>query len=98
MVNDWQKPTITPESLAFLQYTSGSTGKPKGVMITHQCILYNQRMLKLAFGNNNNSIGLGWLPLFHDMGLIGLVIQALYVGRPSTCKHVRTSQVFFRHF
>lgn len=83
VVNDWQKPTITPESLAFLQYTSGSTGKPKGVMITHQCILDNQKMLKLAFGNNNNSIGLGWLPLFHDMGLIGLVIQALYVGRPS---------------
>jgi len=81
--NHWQKPQITPDSLAFLQYTSGSTGKPKGVMITHQCILYNQKMLKLAFGNNETSIGLGWLPLFHDMGLIGLVIQALYVGRPS---------------
>ena len=81
--NEWKEPHILPDNLAFLQYTSGSTGKPKGVMITHQCILYNQQMLKQAFGHTDNSIGVGWLPLFHDMGLIGKVIQALYLGRPS---------------
>lgn len=79
----WKHPKISPDTLAFLQYTSGSTGQPKGVMITHDCILHNQQMLKLAFGHNETSVGVGWLPLFHDMGLIGNVIQALYVGRPS---------------
>ncbi len=83
LANDWSEPNINSDSLAFLQYTSGSTGTPKGVMITHESILYNQQMLKLAFGHSDHSIGVGWLPLFHDMGLIGKVIQALYVGRPS---------------
>ena len=71
---------IDPDSLAFLQYTSGSTGEPKGVMITHRCLLQNQEMLRLAFGHDENSIGVGWLPLFHDMGLIGNVIQTVYLG------------------
>ncbi|GFE67605.1 fatty acyl-AMP ligase [Chroococcus sp. FPU101] len=81
--SNWTHPDISPDTLAFLQYTSGSTGQPKGVMITHDCIMHNQQMLKLAFGHNETSVGVGWLPLFHDMGLIGKVIQALYVGRPS---------------
>jgi acyl-CoA synthetase (AMP-forming)/AMP-acid ligase II len=80
---DWSEPNIKPDSLAFLQYTSGSTGTPKGVMITHESILYNQQMLKLAFEHTDRAVGVGWLPLFHDMGLIGNVIQALYVGSPS---------------
>jgi acyl-CoA synthetase (AMP-forming)/AMP-acid ligase II len=67
-------------SLAFLQYTSGSTGKPKGVMITHSNLIQNQRLLQLAFGHSEDSVGVGWLPLFHDMGLIGNVLQALYLG------------------
>lgn len=82
-VSNWTQPDISPDTIAFLQYTSGSTGQPKGVMITHDCIMHNQQMLKLAFGHNKTSVGVGWLPLFHDMGLIGNVIQALYVGRPS---------------
>ena len=73
-------PQLQPESLAFLQYTSGSTGEPKGVMITHSCLRQNQEILKQAFGHNENSIGVGWLPLFHDMGLIGNVLQPLYLG------------------
>jgi len=76
----WTPPTLAPETLAFLQYTSGSTGKPKGVMVTHRSILQNQQMIEAAFGHSDRSIGVGWLPLFHDMGLIGNVLQALYLG------------------
>jgi len=77
---DWQRPEIHPDTLAFLQYTSGSTGLPKGVMITHGCLLQNQELLKHAFGHTEKLVGIGWLPLFHDMGLIGNVLQTLYVG------------------
>lgn len=83
IASHWSAPNIKSESLAFLQYTSGSTGAPKGVMITHECLMYNQKMLKQAFGHTETAVGVGWLPLFHDMGLIGKVLQALYVGRPS---------------
>ncbi|AFY38523.1 Long-chain-fatty-acid--CoA ligase, Glycine C-acetyltransferase [[Leptolyngbya] sp. PCC 7376] len=74
---------IESEDLAFLQYTSGSTGTPKGVMVTHGNIIHNQRLIHQAFGHSENSVGVGWLPLFHDMGLIGHVLQPLYVGFPS---------------
>ncbi|MBG1262820.1 AMP-binding protein [Nostoc commune] len=72
--------SATPESLAFLQYTSGSTGTPKGVMVTHGNIIHNQQVIQQAFGHSEQSIGVGWLPLFHDMGLIGHVLQPIYVG------------------
>jgi acyl-CoA synthetase (AMP-forming)/AMP-acid ligase II len=76
----WISPQINGDTLAFLQYTSGSTGTPKGVMINHRCLLHNQQALKAAFGHSEHSIGVGWLPLFHDMGLIGNALQALYLG------------------
>jgi len=76
----WVQPSLDADTLAFLQYTSGSTGKPKGVMVTHRSILQNQQMIEAAFGHSDRSIGVGWLPLFHDMGLIGNVLQALYLG------------------
>ncbi len=76
----WQTPSIDSETLAFLQYTSGSTGTPKGVMVSHGNLLYNAEMFRQGFGNTENTIGVGWLPLFHDMGLIGNVLQPLYVG------------------
>ncbi|MEM9483930.1 MAG: thioester reductase domain-containing protein [Cyanobacteria bacterium P01_F01_bin.116] len=71
---------IAADTLAFLQYTSGSTGNPKGVMVSHGNILYNQRMIKTAFQNDEADLCVGWLPLFHDMGLIGNILQSLYVG------------------
>lgn len=83
LANNWQKPTLGTHTLAFLQYTSGSTGTPKGVMINHGNILHNERLIKIAFGNTADTVGVGWLPLFHDMGLIGNVIQPVYLGR--TC-------------
>ena len=79
-VDDWTPPKINADTLAFLQYTSGSTGEPKGVMITHGCLIQNQEMLKQAFGHTQDLVGVGWLPLFHDMGLIGNVIQPIYMG------------------
>ncbi|MBV5259918.1 aminotransferase class I/II-fold pyridoxal phosphate-dependent enzyme [Synechococcus moorigangaii CMS01] len=79
----FQPRMIEGDDLAFLQYTSGSTGTPKGVMVSHRNILHNQRLIQTAFGHSERSIGVGWLPLFHDMGLIGHVLQPLYVGFPS---------------
>ncbi|WP_144017715.1 AMP-binding protein, partial [Planktothrix sp. PCC 11201] len=81
---DWQEPSINGDTIAFLQYTSGSTGTPKGVIVTHQNVLHNSAIIYNAFGHHNNSQGLIWLPLFHDMGLIGGVIQPLYGQFPVT--------------
>lgn len=80
----WSPPDIKGETLAFLQYTSGSTGTPKGVMVTHKNVLHNSEIIYQAFEHTEKSRGLLWLPLFHDMGLIGGVIQPLYGGFPVT--------------
>ena len=71
------------ENLAFLQYTSGSTGNPKGVMVSHGNLLHNEQMIQQAFGHTADTTVVGWLPLYHDMGLIGNVLQPLYLGRPA---------------
>lgn len=78
----WQPQELNGNTLAFLQYTSGSTGTPKGVMITHGNLLHNERMIEKAFGHTDKTIVVGWLPVFHDMGLIGNVLQPLYLGVP----------------
>ncbi|RUT07252.1 hypothetical protein DSM106972_025130 [Dulcicalothrix desertica PCC 7102] len=75
-------PKLQQNYLAFLQYTSGSTGNPKGVMVTHANILHNEQMIATAFEHSEKTISVGWLPLFHDMGLIGNVLQPLYLGLP----------------
>lgn len=80
--NRFRESAVTGQTLAFLQYTSGSTGSPKGVMVSHENLLHNQRMIQQAFGHNEETTVLGWLPLYHDMGLIGNVLQPLYLGRP----------------
>jgi acyl-CoA synthetase (AMP-forming)/AMP-acid ligase II len=76
----WRMPNLDGETLAFLQYTSGSTSTPKGVMVSHGNLMANERMLQVALGQDQDSTWVGWLPMFHDMGLIGNVIQPLYVG------------------
>jgi acyl-CoA synthetase (AMP-forming)/AMP-acid ligase II/acyl carrier protein len=81
--DEWRSPNADNDTLAFLQYTSGSTGSPKGVMVSHGNILANERMIKTAFQVTPADLGVGWLPLFHDMGLIGHVIQPIYAGVPS---------------
>ncbi len=71
-------PKIKTQDLAFLQYTSGSTGNPKGVMISHANILDNAKLIYYFCEHSEKSTILSWLPHFHDMGLIGGVIQPIY--------------------
>ncbi|ACC85410.1 non-ribosomal peptide synthetase [Nostoc punctiforme] len=81
-IEDFIPYRATPDTLAFLQYTSGSTGTPKGVMLNHGNLLHNQRLIQTAFEHTEQTIFVGWLPLFHDMGLIGNTLQPLYLGIP----------------
>jgi natural product biosynthesis luciferase-like monooxygenase protein len=76
-------PRITGDTLAFLQYTSGSTGTPKGVMVSHANLVHNLETIRRAFAMSVDSVFVGWLPVFHDMGLIGQVLSTLYNG--ATC-------------
>ena len=78
----WQEPDLQGSHLAFLQYTSGSTGTPKGVMVSHSNLLHNSALIQKSFADTPNSQGVSWLPPYHDMGLIGGVLQPLYVGAP----------------
>jgi acyl transferase domain-containing protein/acyl-CoA synthetase (AMP-forming)/AMP-acid ligase II/acyl carrier protein len=80
--DSWQEASLYGSTLAFLQYTSGSTGTPKGVMVSHENLLHNEKIIQKAFEHSSQSSVVGWLPLFHDMGLIGNMLQPLYVGIP----------------
>ncbi|HEY9872003.1 MAG TPA: fatty acyl-AMP ligase, partial [Candidatus Obscuribacterales bacterium] len=79
---NWQKPNINSDTLAFLQYTSGSTGTPKGVMLTHGNLIHNAAVTYKCMEHSANSIFVSWLPTYHDMGLIGGILQPLYGGFP----------------
>jgi len=78
LADDWFCPEIANNSLALLQYTSGTTGNPKGVMVNHDNLLYNSALIYQAFEHTSNSRGVIWLPPYHDMGLIGGVLQPVY--------------------
>ncbi len=80
----WRPPGITNDTLAFLQYTSGSTGIPKGVMITHGNLLHNSSLVERYCEHPADAHGVTWLPLYHDLGLIGGVLQPIYAGYEST--------------
>lgn len=80
--NSWQKPFIETDTLAFLQYTSGSTGTPKGVMLSHGNLLHNAAMTYRLMEHSPSSKFVSWLPAYHDMGLIGGILQPLYGGFP----------------
>jgi amino acid adenylation domain-containing protein len=79
----WTGPEPGPGDVAFLQYTSGSTSTPKGVRVTHANLMANERMLRDAFGHQEGLVVAGWLPVYHDMGLIGNLLHPLYMG--GTC-------------
>jgi len=71
---------IESDDIAFLQYTSGSTGNPKGVMVSHANVMSNMEVIYQSCGHNEKSKLGSWLPHFHDMGLMGGVLQPLYGG------------------
>ncbi|MGE5246084.1 MAG: AMP-binding protein [Betaproteobacteria bacterium] len=71
-----------PEDPALIQYTSGSTGNPKGVLLSHANILANIRGIGQALDIHSGDVAVSWLPLYHDMGLIGLWLGAVYFGVP----------------
>jgi amino acid adenylation domain-containing protein len=81
---EWRPPEVGSETLAVLQYTSGSTATPRGVAITHRNLLHNSELIRRCFGSTPESRGVFWLPLYHDMGLIGGLLQTLYCGGRST--------------
>jgi acyl-CoA synthetase (AMP-forming)/AMP-acid ligase II len=80
--DDWNGRRIAADDVAFLQYTSGSTSAPKGVMVTHGNLVDNQRSIRSSMHLSEEATFVSWLPLFHDMGLIGGVLPALSVGIP----------------
>ncbi|MFI7503302.1 amino acid adenylation domain-containing protein [Streptomyces sp. NPDC049687] len=76
----WTAPDLRPDGLAFLQYTSGSTGTPRGVMVSHANLLANQAQIGRVFGGGADDVIVSWLPVHHDMGLVGGLLHALYLG------------------
>jgi acyl-CoA synthetase (AMP-forming)/AMP-acid ligase II/alkylation response protein AidB-like acyl-CoA dehydrogenase/acyl carrier protein len=76
----WTMPDLDGGSLAFLQYTSGSTSEPKGVMVSHGNLMADLEMIGQVMGLSSETPMASWLPMFHDMGLIGNVFEPLYQG------------------
>lgn len=79
----WQDPGPDGEEIAFLQYTSGSTGHPKGVAVSHRNLVVNERAIERVAGLDEQRM-VGWLPLTHDMGLLGMMLQGLFSGGSCT--------------
>ncbi len=74
---------ITGQTLAFLQYTSGSTGDPKGVMVSHGNLLHNLALMRQGLELPDDSRWVTWLPMYHDMGLIGGILEPMFMGGSS---------------
>jgi acyl-CoA synthetase (AMP-forming)/AMP-acid ligase II len=79
----WNPRPSKPDALAMLQYTSGSTGTPKGVMLSHANLMHNVQIICYSFELTRKGSGLSWLPTYHDMGLVGGVLMAMFIGRPA---------------
>jgi acyl-CoA synthetase (AMP-forming)/AMP-acid ligase II len=92
----WQEPTLSSETLAVLQYTSGSTAAPRGVMLSHRNLLHNSLWIERCFEQTRNTLAVIWLPPYHDMGLIGGIIQPIHLG--CKCYLMSPTSVFSNPF
>ncbi|MGW1170927.1 fatty acyl-AMP ligase [Streptomyces sp. NPDC002550] len=87
----WHAPDLSADSVAFLQYTSGSTSAPRGVVVTQGNLLDNERIITERMGHTPDALAehggeliLSWLPVYHDMGLMGPILNTLYLGATAT--------------
>lgn len=80
----WRERLPNPEDVAFLQYTSGSSGEPKGVIVRHSNLTDNLQQLHAALDYRADDHHVTWLPPYHDMGLIGTLLPAIYSGHSCT--------------
>lgn len=81
MQDDFRPAKISTSDIGLLQYTSGSTGSPKGVVLTHGNLIENCKMITHAFQIFQQGSGVSWLPTYHDMGLVGGILNPLFIGR-----------------
>ncbi len=82
--DEWRRPHLRRDQLAMLQYTSGSTGIPRGAMMSHEFLLRSSAATMLRMSSGPDVIGVSWLPLYHDFGLFGTLLQPLYARFPVT--------------
>ncbi|HYQ50658.1 MAG TPA: AMP-binding protein, partial [Pseudomonas sp.] len=84
LASAWREPALAGDDIAFLQYTSGSTALPKGVQVSHGNLVANEQLIRHGFGIdlNPDDVIVSWLPLYHDMGLIGGLLQPIFSGVP----------------
>lgn len=76
----WAPPRMTADDVALVQYTSGSTAAPKGVVVRHRQLLANLEAMRAAMELAADNVAVGWVPAYHDMGLVGFILEALYAG------------------
>ncbi|SDH48765.1 Acyl-CoA synthetase (AMP-forming)/AMP-acid ligase II [Actinokineospora alba] len=76
----WRMPELRPDDVAYLQYTSGSTSEPRGVVVTHESLLHNTGEIFRMLDGPEFGVCAGWLPHYHDMGLVGQFLEPLYAG------------------
>lgn len=80
---DWREPALNEDQPALLQYTSGTTSSPRGVMVSHANLIANAQSIAEGFRHPKHLWGVTWLPPYHDMGLMGGILQPVYFGAPS---------------